>query len=79
MTTDKLTRFYFSPHTDFNTNGSIHATRYGTYEECEQAALASKFSPNGTPSLMLVKETHEVVARVVVKATYAVVPLEVPQ
>ena len=72
--TDKLTRYYFSAHHDFRTNGSMSAVRYATREEAEAEALQVRLPLIAEQTLVIVREVQEIVAKVRIQSTVAIIP-----
>ena len=72
--TDKLTRYYFSANHDFRTNGSMSAVRYATRGEAEAEALQVRLPLIAEQTLVIVREVQEIVAKVRIQSTVAIIP-----
>ena len=72
--TDKLTRYYFSAHHDFRTNGSMSAIRYATREEAEAEAIKVRLPMVAEQTLVIVREVQEIVAKVRIQSTVEIIP-----
>ena len=68
----KQEKYFFSQYA-LNTNGSIQANLFSSYEEAEAAAIKEKVPYGEVINIRIYKQTVEAVARVVVRSTREVV------